>query len=380
LKKLENQKEAPIANPEGIIRFYAAMLETIMSETAAVGVGLTPSADACHATLTMRAIPGTKLASTMAPIPHADAYRKVLGYLQDDAVINLATAVDAQGLEKTYLLFIDLMPKMMGEDVSQADLVELRELIHKSFGALGDSLAFSFVTGGEGPGLFAMHYVFEVKDKAAIEDAIAEGLQLTNSELYQKFLGGFGLDAHAETDVDASVYKGVSINAARVTFKGGDDDSPQARMVQAMYGGGLDYRWAVTDGYCIYTIGKEADKRMRELIDQIKADGAKNVCSEMKAALQAIEDSDKADTVGTFNYVRMLNSMMGVMPLPDGKTLPKLDVPTEGNIAFAAFTGTGMFRTEVVLPKKHVLEIKSAFETLGREMKDVKKQESPSGM
>jgi len=376
LKKASEKGDMPIVNLEGIIRFYGALLDMVTNETASVAVGVMPSADACRVTFAMKAVPGTKLAGTMAAVPHASAYKRALGNLHDGAVINFAAAMDGEAWEKSYHLFIDLMPKMIDAEVSQAELADLRELISKSFGAMGESLSFSFVTGGEGPGMFSMQYVFEVEDEAAMEDAIRDGLHVVNSEMYRKFMENFGLQTRAAVESDTETYRGVRINAARLTFETDDEDSPQGQMIAALWGGGFDYRWGVTDGHCVYVIGKEADKHARDLIDQIKAGGAKGVCAEMKAALDAIPNSEKADAVGTFNYVRILNATLSAMPLANGKNLPPLNAPTEGNVAFAAFSGEDGFTIEMVLPKKHVVEIKSAFESFGKQMKELEKQQT----
>lgn len=376
LGKASEKGDMPIVNPEGIIRFYGALLDMVTSETASVAVGVMPSADACRVTFVMKAVPGTKLAGTMAAVPHASAYKRALGNLHDGAVINLAAAMDGEAWEKSYHLFIDLMPKMIDAEVSQAELADLRELVSKSFGAIGESLSFSFVPEDEGPGMFSMQYVFEVEDGAAMEDAIRQGLRLTNSAMYRKLMESFGMGVRAEIESDTETYRGVRVNAARLTFEVDDEDSPQGQMIAAMWGGGLDYRWGLTDGYCVYVIGKEADKHARKLIDQIKAGGAKGVCSEMKAALEAIPNSGEADAVGTLNYVRILNATLSAMPLADGKSLPPLNAPTEGNVAFAAFSGEDGFTIEMVLPRKHIAEIKSALETFGKQMKELEKQQT----
>ncbi len=374
LKKASEKEDMPIVNPEGIIRFYAALLDMITSETAWVAVGLAPSSQACHATFTMKVVPGTKLAGTMGAVPHASAYKRALGNLHDDAVINLAAAMDAEAWEKSYHVFIDLMPKMVETEVTQAELDDLRKLVSKLFGAMGESLSFSFIPAGKGPGMFSMQYVFEVEDGAAMEEAIREGLKVTNSKIYREFMGNFGMQVRAEIKSETTTYRGVRINSARLAFETEDEDSPPAQMLQAMWGDGFDYRWGVTDGHCVYVIGKDADKYTRKLIDQVKAGGAKGVCSEMKAALASIPNSDKADAVGTFNYVRMLNATLSAMPLPDGKKLAPLNAPTEGNVAFAAFSQDDGFTIDLIMPRKHLMEIKSALESFGKQVEQMEKQ------
>ena len=147
-------------------------------------------------------------------------------------------------------------------------------------------------------------------------------------------------------------------------------------MLAKMWGDGLDYCWAFVDDYCVYSIGGDADKTIRELIDQVKAGGPRQIGSEMKAAMDAVSNSEQADVVGTFNYVRMLNMVSSLIVLPGGASFPEIDAPSRGNIAFAGRTlDGGMTFVEVVMPKQHLLEVKSAFETLGPRIEEQEKQQ-----
>jgi hypothetical protein len=170
---------------------------------------------------------------------------------------------------------------------------------------------------------------------------------------------------------DAGTYEGIPIHAAGVKFKVGENESLQGKAMMEMFGGGLEYRWAFVDGRCVYTVGGEPDKMIHELIDQVRAGGPKTIAPEVKAALDAIEDSRQADVFGTFNYVRALNMMSGFM-FPASDETVKIEVPTKSDIAFAGRTVDGEGRLQVVVPKAHILEIKSAFEKL---IPQIKKQE-----
>jgi hypothetical protein len=211
--------------------------------------------------------------------------------------------------------------------------------------------------------------VIEVTDADTIEKAIAEELELTNSDVFKKVFENFGFNMSATIDPETTTYKGVKINAARVAFDFDAGDTPQGQMIQRMWGDGLQYRWAVLDDKCVYTIGPNAEADAHKLIDRIKAGVGTEVCAEMKAAMAAMPPNAQIEAVGTFNYVRILNTFIGVMPLPDGKQLPELNVPTTSSIAFAAGTAEKVPMAWLVVPKQHILEIKSVFETLEREMK-----------
>jgi len=308
-----------------------------------------------------------------------------------------------------YMKLIELMAHMTTDGIPEADLEKLKKLTAKSFDAIGDSLAFSFTTGAQtgsaigtlaGAGIgqlaggdtestligaavggddkdsapFSVKYVIKVRDEKAFEQVIEEELQMMREGALDKLYKGLGMEMDVKVERDAGTYKGVRINAAKVTFKMGDEDSPQSQMLKKMWGDALDYRWALVDGYCVYSIGGDMDKTIRELIDQVKADGPKKIGSEMKAALDAIPNSKQADCVGTLNYVRMLNMASAFMVVPGGEKFPKLDVPTKSNIAFAGRTADGKMTLQMALPKQHLLEIKSAFEKL---IPQIEQQEKP---
>ncbi len=366
LQKAAESQQSPIGDPKGIIRFYAGMLDVMTSETASIAVGLAPSAEACTISLAFKAVPGTEMEAMMAPASQPSNYKRALPYLNDGAIINVAAAVDPVTWEKSYHRWIELVPKLMADNISEADLDQMKKLTTKSFRAMGDAVSFSFQPGANDDGVpFSMQYVIEVTDGATIEKAIAEELALTNSEAFKKIFENFGFNMSAKIAPEPTTYKGVKINAAQVTFEMGEDDSPQGQMIKRMWGGdGLQYRWAVVNDKCVYTIGPDAETDAHKLIDRVKAGVDTGICAEMKAAMEAIPQGAQVEAVGTLNYVRVLNTFVSMMPLPNGKQLPELNIPTKSNIAFAAGTAEKVPMAWIVLPKQHIIEIKSAFEAL----------------
>ena len=374
LKKASEEDGAPVVAPEGIVRFYGGLLDIMLDETASVSVGLSPSADRCDVRLAMKAVAGTEMAKAMTASPHPGKYRKGLGYLSNGAVVNIAIATDPTAMEKAYHRLIDLMPKWVGQEVLADDMGEWHEVASESYQALGDWASFSFATDSPGDGLFSMQYVFEVRDGEAMADAIEKSLRLTDSETYVKFLDALDLGVRVQVERNATTYKGVPINAAQVALDMADGDGPQSDMIKAIWGDEIAYRWAMVDGHCVYTVGNGAEANAKKLIDQIRSGDVKEVCSAMEAAIAAVPDSATADVVGTFNYVRILNATLGAIPLPDGKKMPALNVPTKGNVQFTVGSMNGGFTAWIVLQKQHVLEVKSAFDTFVREMQ---KMEGP---
>ena len=80
-------------------------------------------------------------------------------------------------------------------------------------------------------------------------------------------------------------YKSVSIDSSKFTIKSTDPNSPEGQMINAMYGEGFDYRWAVVDDLCVSVMGGDVDSEIRKLIDHVKAGGPKQLPNEMKTAM-----------------------------------------------------------------------------------------------
>jgi hypothetical protein len=141
-------------------------------------------------------------------------------------------------------------------------------------------------------------------------------------------------------------------------MKSTDANSPQGQMINVMYGGGFDYRWGMVDGLWVCTIGSNANSAIRELIDQVKAGGPKQMGDEMKAALTLLPEADKADFVVTYNFLRLFKMMTAMVPVP----IPQMDIPTKSNIVFAGKAGNGKMVVDIALPKEHLMEIMAAFQ------------------
>jgi len=310
----------------------------------------------------------------MLTAPAGGDLKNLLGYLEDGAMMNLGSKVNHKSWKMLYMKLIELLPLMTPDGIPEADLEKLKKLTAKTVDAMGDSVASSFATGDKDSAPFSIKYVIKVKDEKAFEQVIEEELEMMREGALDKLYKGLGIEMDVKVERDAGTYKGVRIDAAKVAFKMGDEDSPQSQMLKKMWGDALDYRWALLDGYCVYSIGGNTDKTIRELIDQVKAGGPKKIGSEMKAALDAIPNSKQADCVGTLNYVRMLNMASAFMVLPGEVKFPQLDVSTKSNIAFASRDADGRTTLQIALPKQHLLEIKSAFEKL---IPQIKQQEKP---
>ncbi|HCO96951.1 MAG TPA: hypothetical protein DIU00_23935, partial [Phycisphaerales bacterium] len=277
-----------------------------------------------------------------------------------------------KNLKTTYIGLMKLVGEMIPGGIPEADFEELQEMLTRGIDAMGDSMAITFDVGTDDSPPFMGKYVIEVKDQAVFEEVLQKELKLMNEgEMLADLYKGFGMEMDVEIDDDAGTYKGVKISAAKVAFKTSGDDTMQAQMFEMIFGDGIDYCWAFEKGHCIYTLGSDADETIRELIDQVRAGGPKQVGSQMKAALEVLGNGDKADVVGTFNFVRYMEMVAGFIAAIEEVDMPELDIPTESNIAFAGrTTEAGNLAFQIVMPKEHMLETKSVFENIIPKIKE----------
>ena len=360
LEKAKESGEGPPIDPAGIISFYGGIFKTVLDGTENVTVALAPSAEACKVNLGLKSVPDSAMAAIVGS-PVDGNFGNILGYLDDGAMINLGTKVDHPSLKAGYMKLFDLMGQMIADGISEADLEEMKSLTTEGINALGDSIAVSVGVNGKGSAPFWGKYVIEVKDEKAFKEVLEKELQMMEDGAFGELYKGFGMEMSVKIKRGAGTYQGVTIDAAKVNFKI-NEKSMQSQMIEEMFGDGLDYSWAFVNNNCVYTIGGDADKMIRELIDQVKAGGPKKIGAEMKAAMDAIPGSKQADVVGTFNYVRAIN--MATRFMIEGADSAD-QVQSQSSIAFAGRTTEGgKMKLQMVLPKKHLQEIQSVFKTL----------------
>jgi len=212
---------------------------------------------------------------------------------------------------------------------------------------------------------FVAKYVIAVKDKEKFNRLIEEATQMFNTSGIMDFYKDMGIETGFTIQQGVDRYKDVSIDSAKLTMKSTDANSPQGLMINAIYGGGFDYRWGMVDGLWACTIGGNANSAIRELIDQVKAGGPKQIGDEMKAALMLLPDADKADFVVTYNFLRLFKMMTAMAPVPT----PQMDIPTKSNIVFAGKAGNGKMAVDMALPKEHLTEIMAVFQMMQQQQK-----------
>ena len=357
-------------DPTGIVNFYRGIFKILLDGTDYITLGLTPSSDSCSVMVGVKAVPETEMAAIIGN-PVKGSFGNMLGYLDDDAMLNLCSKVDRPSLEAAYMKLFDLLGLMTPNGIPEADLKEMKAITTEGINALGKTIAISAGVNGKGSTPFWGKYVIELTDQKAFKEALEKELLMMENGAINKLYKGFGMEMEVKINRGADSYEGITIDTAKVNFKV-TEKSLQSQMLEKMFGEGLDYCWAFVNDNCVYTIGGDSDKMIHELIDQVRAGGPKMVGAEIKAAMDSIPGSEQADAVGTFNYVRMLDM---AIPFIAGGVEASNQISTQAGIAFAGRTiEDGKMTLQMVLPKKHLQEIQSAFKTLIPQMEKQQKE------
>ena len=298
-------------------------------------------------------------------------------------MINMAARMDTPFWQQGYVDMMDMIGTLGGDAVSAEDIEKLKAAATKSIGATG-AMVFTMSMGEkDGEPTMTIKEVVEVKDEKAYSEAVDEMLVLMNDGAISDLYKGFGIKISCSEATDAGTYKGVTIKSAKLGLEATEPGEAFGQMIDGIYGGGFDYRWAIFDNTCVYAIGEDVDAGVRELIDSVKSGGPKSTCAEMQEAMRYLNTSDRADFVGTYNYVRLI-SMVGPMMAsmapaepgaPDiGKLLSGIDVDSTSNIAFAGSASGGTFAMEIALPKAHLMEMMQVFGTIQQREMEMRQQ------
>jgi len=329
--KTKDPNTPPMMNIENIMNMYASILETLMKETQYLSIAINPKPNVLNITKTISAVPGTDMANMFVADASAAQENKLLGYLEDGAMMNFASKINTPFWKELNIKSIDLLAVMAGENMTTKDIDRMKALAADATDCVGGPIACSASIDIKTKPPFVAKYVIAVKDKEKFNRLIEEATQMFNTSGIMDFYKDMGIETGFTIQRGVDRYKDVSIDSAKFTMKSTDANSPQGQMINTMYGGGFDYRWGMVDGLWVCTIGGNANSAIRELIDQVKAGGPKQIGDEMKVALTLLPEADKADFVVTYNFLRLFKMMTAMLPVP----MPQMDFPTKSNIVFS---------------------------------------------
>lgn len=351
---------------KNIMNMYASILETLLKETKSVSLAINPKPNVLNITETISAVPDTNMANMLVCDASAEQENNLLRYLEDGAAMNFGFKMNTPFVEKLSDTVIELSTTMVAGTAKAEDIAKMKGLTANGIDALGGSVASSFSIGMQNKSPFELKYFADVKNADKFNKVIEEAVDLWDLCGITDFYKSIGMEARYTMTRNVGNYRGASIDSAKFVVKPTDPNSPQAQMISAMYGDGLDYRWAMVDGLWVCATCGDVDSTIREMIDMAKAGTPKEVANEMKAALALLPGADKADFMCTLNFLRLFNLLGKMMPMP--MPMPQMDVPTKSNIALAGKVGGGRMTINIAVPKEHLTEIMSAIMMMQQQM------------
>jgi hypothetical protein len=372
LEGMKASGQAPMmGDPSGAIDLYARVLEKLMQEAKSVSITVNPRPNVLNISETISAVPGTEIAEMFTEDAGTKPENRLLGYLQDGAAVNASGRVTGQLNARIVGCFASLL----SEGMSAEDAAEIKNFASDFADVFSGNDAMSFRIDSNGRPPFAGSYVSEISETDKLYRITEQGMELLSTGAIGDFYRNLGFKPAFTLRRGVDTYKGVSIDSARLLMQPADPNSPEGQMVNAMWGGGFDYRWGTVGGLWVCAAGGDVDSRVRRLIDQAKAGGPKRIPSEVKAAMALLPGGDKADFVVTYNFVRLFGMMGAIMPVP----MPQLDIPTKSNIALAGHVGGGSITIDVAVPKEHLTEIVGVFQTMAQQgMMQQQGQQAPA--
>jgi hypothetical protein len=356
---------------DAIANMYFTTLTGLMRQTQFVSLSLDPSASAVHASLVTMAMPDSEMGKIFNMV-NAGQQLKYLDYLENGAVMNCDTTTSPAFFKAISEKYANLAVAIMGPNAPPEDAAKIKQFVADAMDAFSGTMAMSFSADLKSKPPFKVTYAAAVKDKKKLYDTMDQAVKMMNEGAIAEFYKKMGMKMHLDRKPNAETYQGVSIDAMHMTIEPADTNSPEGQMIKNIYGEGLDLRLAVVNDLMLYVLSPEADKAIHALIDQAKATTPRPIASEVEAALQLLPDAKSADFFGTYNFLRLIQMAMAMMPMP----LPPMDVATQSDVAFSGQIGGGKLQVGVVIPKQHVLEIMMAVMKMQQSMMQ-KQQPTP---
>ncbi|HSA96049.1 MAG TPA: hypothetical protein VLJ16_08360, partial [Acidobacteriota bacterium] len=265
----------PGPNPKAFLDMYAGLAETLLKETKSVAITVEPAPTTLSFGVAVAALPGTPMADLLTKSrPSGLKDSKLLGYLEDGAVMAGASSIDPESLTRFSEMGLDLISAMGGVKLSDADAEQIKAFVADAAAALGGEMAFSFNAAPQAKSPFSGTYVFDLRDADKWLQLFDKAGDLMNAPSYTAFLDSVGMKMDFKVQHGAGNYQGVSIDSARVTVNFKNLDPQQAQMIQSLYDN-LEYRIAAVGRLGVMAFGADADASVRKLIDMAKAGGAR---------------------------------------------------------------------------------------------------------
>lgn len=359
------QKSAP---PEAI-NIYAVMLDIITYEVETLSLGIEPTDNLLRINFDAVAVPNTPLARMFTTGTEAKKQNELLGYLPEGGLFNVALRLNTPFWEELSLTNYDLISLMSDKEVPAETFEKLQKLFAQMVASSdGDSVMSWTIQPDSNAIPFAATWVAEINDVPKWQQANEEIMKLWGQSTFGDiYADSFDICTEYKATPAVDNHRGVQVDAMTFSISPTDPNSEYAKMIQNIYGQGLDYRWAYTDGLYLCSIGADCQKGIRDLIDKTKDGVDSQPKPEIAAAMQLLANYEECDFTGTYNHVRVLNMVRVFMPPEISSALTELDeFSSNSNLAFGGKIGTGRMSLEFALPKEHLIEMATVADAMNK--------------
>jgi len=338
-----------------IMEAYIRFFETFFNDTKSFSVAIEPQADILTIQETYTALPDSNTAKMLVADDSGVRADKLAGYLRDDAMINLAGRLNKPLLRKLHSEAIVMMGIMFAGKMSDEEIARMQQLSNEIIDSMGGTMVMSAWVEETAAMPFMENFAIEVSDGEKFNNSILKGIELWNKSEFMDFYRNMGMEMNYVTQANVYEYKGAKVNSSSLTFKATDPNSPESQIIEKMYGGGFEYRWAIVDGLCVGAMGTEPDPTVKEMIDQAKTGDPGMTPADITQAM-AMLGSGADDVIATFNIVRLLKTASAMPMFP----LQNITIESKSNIAFGGKITDGGIIGKFVIPKAHVIETMTA--------------------
>ncbi|MHC4478113.1 MAG: hypothetical protein ACYTEL_20940 [Planctomycetota bacterium] len=369
--KIDARKE--ILGPAAIgINMWLDWLRIVLEEMKVASLSIRPQPHICNADISFAALPRTYMARMFVGDSTTPSENEFLGYLQNGAILNLAMKMNRPFWEEWSMSNFDLISLLSQSGLGEATAAKLEDLVSEGLAAAGKGGAISFSFDNPAESLFSARHLVEVKDAQKWNRAAQGVMDLWNTAGLAETFRNLGIESSFELQHGVDDHNGIPIDGARLLVKATDPNSDYGKIIDEIYAGGFDYRWATVDRLWVSVLSCDCydakPESIHKLIDEVRAGPAEKMSSEVQAAVGMLAQPAESDFVGTFNFVRYLNMLATIMegrtPPSGAISLPKIDIETGSNLAFAGTADGGKVTLEIALPKEHLMEIKAVLELI----------------
>jgi hypothetical protein len=370
LQQMAPKGQPPMGNMSSIMNMYTSILETLLKETKSLSIAVRPKPNVLNIVTTVSAMPGTDMSAMFASDSSAAQKNRLLPYLQDGSMMNLALKTSGSLWREHTKANTDLVAAMTGKAPSDEAIVKMKALTADMVNSVGDCVALSMSVDSKAKPPFAIRYVIAVKDEKTFYRVMDQATEMMKSGAIADLYASLGMKLSLEMKRGVDRYKDAAIDSIKYAIASTDPNSQVGQMINTMYGSGLNGRSAMVDGLYVIAVGGDPDAAVRGLIDQVKAPGSKTISAETKTALDLLPQADKADLLATFNFLKVIQMTTAYTPMP----MPQMDIPSKSNIAFAVTTSRGKMATDIAVPKDHLMEIVQFFQKMQQQQMQIRQQ------